>query len=52
VTDRRVGVRDILATLYRHLGIEAERLTLTDPTGRPVAVLPEGSPIPELLPQT
>src|SRR5262245_11909141 len=49
VTDRRVGVRDILATLYRHLGIDAERLTLADPTGRPVPVLPEGRPIPELL---
>jgi uncharacterized protein (DUF1501 family) len=49
VTDRRVGVRDVLATLYRHLGIDAGRLTLTDPAGRPVPVLPEGTPIPELV---
>jgi uncharacterized protein (DUF1501 family) len=48
VTDRRVGVRDVLATLYRHLGIEADRVTLADPSGRPVPVLPEGRPIPEL----
>ena len=48
VTDRRVGVRDILATLYRHLGIDAEHTDLADRTGRPVPILPEGTPIPEL----
>ncbi|MHB8736640.1 MAG: DUF1501 domain-containing protein [Terriglobales bacterium] len=52
VTDRRVGVHDVLATLYRHLGVDAERLTLTDTSGRPIPVLPEGSPIPELLRRT
>ncbi len=48
VTSRRVGVRDFLATIYRHLGIDAERLTLYDRTGRPVPALPDGRPIPEL----
>jgi Protein of unknown function (DUF1501) len=48
VTSRRVGVRDFLATIYRHLGIDAERLVLNDRTGRPVPALPEGRPIPEL----
>jgi uncharacterized protein (DUF1501 family) len=48
VTSRRVGVRDFLATIYRHLGIDAERLVLNDRTGRPVPALPEGSPITEL----
>ena len=48
VTSRRIGVRDFLATIYRHLGIDAEHLVLNDRTGRPVPVLPEGSPIPEL----
>jgi uncharacterized protein (DUF1501 family) len=49
VTDHRVGVRDILATVYHHLGIDAARMTLTDPSGRPVPILPEGAPITELV---
>jgi hypothetical protein len=48
VTSRRVGVRDFLATIYRHLGIDADRVDLRDRTGRPVPVLPESRPIPEL----
>jgi uncharacterized protein (DUF1501 family) len=48
VTSRRVGVRDFLATIYRHLGIDAERVVLHDRTGRPVPALSEGRPIPEL----
>lgn len=48
VTSRRVGVRDFLATIYRHLGIDAESLVINDRTGRPVLALPEGAPIPEL----
>jgi hypothetical protein len=50
VTSLRVGVRDFLATVYRHLGIDAERIVLQDRTGRPVPVLPEGQPIPALAP--
>jgi uncharacterized protein (DUF1501 family) len=48
VSRRRVGVRDFLATIYHHLGIDAASLTLRDRTGRPVAALPDGQPIPEL----
>jgi uncharacterized protein (DUF1501 family) len=48
-SDRRVGVRDFLATLYRHLGIDADRVTIHDPTGRPIPVVPEGKPIEELV---
>ena len=48
VTRHRVGVRDLLATIYRHLGIDAASLTLRDRTGKPVPVLPDGHPIPEL----
>ena len=48
VTSRRVGVRDFLATIYRHLGIDAGLIMLSDRTGRPVPALPEGRPIPEL----
>jgi uncharacterized protein (DUF1501 family) len=49
VVERRVGVRDVLATIYHHLGIDAGRVALKDVTGKPTAILPEGKPIPELL---
>ena len=49
VIRRRVGVRDLLATIYRHLGIDAANLTLRDRTGRPIPALPEGRPVPELV---
>jgi uncharacterized protein (DUF1501 family) len=48
VTRRRVGVRDFMATIYQHLGIDAAAITLRDKTGRPIPALPEGRPIPEL----
>ena len=48
-SDRRVGVGDFLATLYRHLGIDAEHVTIRDPAGRPVPLLQQGGvPIREL----
>jgi uncharacterized protein (DUF1501 family) len=40
---------DFLATIYHHLGIDAAHATLEDFTGRPVPILREGRPIPELL---
>lgn len=49
-TDRRVGVQDFLATVYRHLGIDAERIAFQNFSGRPVPILDGGKPIPELLP--
>lgn len=48
VTDRRVGVGDFLATVYRHLGIDAERVMINDFAGRPVPILAEGKAIAEL----
>jgi uncharacterized protein (DUF1501 family) len=48
VVDRRVSVGDFAATLYAHLGIDYENTTISDPTGRPVPILPEGRPIAEL----
>ena len=48
VTDRRVGPADFLATVYHHLGIDPET-TLPDKTGRPVPIVPNGRPIPELI---
>jgi hypothetical protein len=41
--------RSFLATLYRHLGIDAERTSIRDHTGRPVPLLQQaGAPIREL----
>jgi hypothetical protein len=45
---RQVGPRDFLATIYRHLGIDAASVAVKDATGRPIPILPEGAPIPEL----
>jgi hypothetical protein len=40
--------QDVLATLYRHLGVDTEEQYLNN-AGRPISVLPGGSPIDELL---
>jgi hypothetical protein len=52
VVHRRVGPRDLLATLYRHLGIDAEHIYVKDESGRPIPILPEGQVIEELLGRT
>jgi hypothetical protein len=39
--------QDVLATLYRHLGVDSEQLYPNN-TGRPIPVLPSGKPIEEL----
>ncbi len=45
---RPVGPTEVLATMYRHLGIDTHQHTLT-PQGRPIPVLPDGNPIRELI---
>jgi hypothetical protein len=40
--------QDVLALLYRHLGIDTQQQYLNN-AGRPIAVLPSGSPIDELI---
>lgn len=40
--------QDLLATMYRHLGIDYRR-ELFDYSGRPIPILAEGTPLPELL---
>ena len=40
---------DVLATIYRHLGIDASQLTIPDFSGRPQFILPRGTPIRELV---
>lgn len=47
--DRRVGPQDFLATIYHHLGIDYERVTLPDRSGRPTPIVTDGKAIPELL---
>lgn len=47
--ERRVGVQDFVATLYRHLGIDAHRVQIVNFSGRPIPILQDGKPIPELL---
>ena len=49
VVERRVGVGDFLATIYRHLGIDAKATAFTNFAGRPVPILPEGEAIRELI---
>jgi uncharacterized protein (DUF1501 family) len=49
VVDRRVSPQDFLATIYRHLGIDFERVTIPDHTGRPTPIVTNGHPIAELL---
>jgi uncharacterized protein (DUF1501 family) len=43
-----VTPQDLLATVYRHLAIDPRR-TIVDFSGRPVAILPEGKPIAQLI---
>jgi hypothetical protein len=46
--DRPVSPGDVLATIYRHLGIDPGLQTIT-PAGRPIPVLSHGEPIRELI---
>lgn len=47
--ERRVGIGDFVATVYRHLGIDGERVTIQNFSGRPIPLLQDGKPIPELV---
>jgi uncharacterized protein (DUF1501 family) len=46
--DRPLHPNDVLATVYRHLGIDHTR-AFVNPQGRPIPLLPNGEPIAELL---
>ena len=46
--ERPLIAQDLLATVYRHLGIDP-RASIHDFTGRPIAILPDGEPIRELI---
>jgi hypothetical protein len=47
-TERPVTYKDIFATLYRNLGIDALDITIDDPHGRPQYILDAGQPLREL----
>jgi hypothetical protein len=47
-TERPYTPQDLLATIYRHLGIDPSR-QFTDHSGRPIPILPNGEPIRELI---
>jgi len=49
VIERRSGPQDFLATIYSHLGIDYDKVTLPDFSGRPVPIVRDGKAIPELL---
>ena len=49
--ERPLSPNDLWATVYRHLGIDYN-LAFPDHAGRPMPILPSGSPIQELLPVT
>lgn len=49
VVDRRVGPHDFLATIYHHLGIDYETVTLPDQAGRPVHIVQNGKAIRGLV---
>lgn len=45
---RPVHYKDVFATLYANLGIDARNTTIVDPQGRPQYLLDEGHALPEL----
>ena len=47
--DRPVHYRDVFATLYHNMGIDARRTTLTDLRGRPHYLVDNRDPITELI---
>ena len=48
VVERRVGVQDFLATIYRHLNVPTAGLQFTNFDGRPIPVPADGRPVAEL----
>jgi len=45
---RGVGAQNVIGTLYHALGIDAKQ-KLVDFTGRPMQLLDDGDPVPELV---
>ena len=49
VVDRPIDPQDIAATIYHHLGIDAQAVTFRDQLDRPLLLLDQGKPIRELI---
>ena len=49
VVDRPTNPQDIAATIYHHLGIDAQTVTFKDHLNRPYPLLDQGKPIHELI---
>lgn len=49
VIERRISPHDFLATIYAHLGIDYQAVTIPDRAGRPTPIVTEGEAIAELL---
>jgi hypothetical protein len=49
VIQRHCSAGDFLATIYRHLGIDASKVFIDDLNGRPTPIVDHGRPIPELM---
>ncbi len=47
--DRPLTPNDLWATMFRHLSIDHNHTAFVDHTGRPMPILPHGSPIEELF---
>jgi hypothetical protein len=47
--DRPLTPNDLWATMFRHLGIDCNNTSFLDHRGRPMAILPYGQPISELV---
>lgn len=45
---RPVDYKDIFATVFQNLGLDARNTTIIDPQGRPQSLLDAGTPLPEL----
>ena len=52
VVERPCNANDFLATVYHHLGIDYNRITIDDLNGRPVHIVNGGKAIPELIGKT
>ena len=46
--ERPIHYRDVFATIYHNLGIDATSTTIIDPSGRPIPIIREGEAISEL----
>jgi uncharacterized protein (DUF1501 family) len=48
VAERPISPQDVAATVYHHLGIDAQSVTFPDRTGRPMYLVENGATIQEL----